>query len=208
MTPHCYPSGALGYLYTGLGVWCILFAESTFVDSFTLPLHRTQSPTQVILEMRVYALYQKSSRILALMIILSTFSLGVDFIQGFRITCVSCLDRNESICRHSRTIDLATDAICIGNCHQEDPYFVSAVQQRFITGFSCTANSVPISAIGWLVTVLVELILFAMVLRTARKHEQGGFTAPLTAKRDLTTIIANDSRIYFAVYVLGCGLDK
>lgn len=175
------------------------------------PLQHTQTPMQVILEMRVYALYQKSSRILALMIILSTFSFGVDFIQGFQITCVSCLDHSGSMYRHSRTIDLATDFICLGKCHQEAPHPLSAVEQLLIeiTGSSCTANSLPISTIGWLVTVLVELILFAMVLRKARKHEQGGYiSAPSTAKRDLTMIIANDSRIYFAMYGYGCGLDK
>ena len=66
---------------------------------------------------------------------------------------------------------------------------------------SRTAESWPMSSIGWLVTALVELILFVMILHKARKDKRRGLVAVSTANSDITTVIANDSRIYFAMCV-------
>lgn len=73
-----------------------------------------------------------------------------------------------------------------------------------------TAFTDHMSSVGWIVATLVELVLFLMVLRKIRqvKRRYVYQTSSLLSERhrprirDITTILARDSAIYFAMWVL------
>ena len=67
---------------------------------------------------------------------------------------------------------------------------------------SCTVTSWPMTSIGWLVTAFVELILFIMLLIKSLRVEREGIAVPSTANSNIITVIANDSKTYFAMYAV------
>ncbi|KAL5498436.1 hypothetical protein ACEPAH_2578 [Sanghuangporus vaninii] len=162
-----------GELFAGLGPMIILLAE-------------------VILMMRVYALYEKSKFLLAFFIFLTAGLLGFNILQ------LSHLFLN---------IEIKT---CLnGDCFQ----VVKRTRRAFIAegtllNFECM-YALPISGIGWAVTSVVELLLFVLVIMKARKWE-GSDSATQAVKnnpprvRHIATRMARASIVYFAVIFTVC----
>lgn len=99
----------------------------------------------------------------------------------------------------------ATEEICtIG---EDCPEFKRNIYSRSIPfKYLCTQQATPMSAIGWLITSVVELFLYAMVLWKARQRRKLsaeialGLSSRLGLRvQDVTTIMAKHSRAYFAV---------
>lgn len=146
-------------------------------------------------------MYRKRKAVLIFMIVLSIISLGVDFVQGFGILCELCK------CLPSLTftyqllsLDLATSFICFGSCDELASSFPKPVLLASEVAVSCTSSSLPMSALGWLVLSVVELILFVMIMRKTRKDKQRGLVSRSTSNGDIVTVIANDSTSYFVMY--------
>ncbi|KAI5117673.1 hypothetical protein M0805_002071 [Coniferiporia weirii] len=163
-----------GYLYVGPGTFIILLAE-------------------IILQMRVYALYGRQKKVLILLILLTVISLVVAVLQPLGIA-------NDALslicvfggCKTSRFIVLGSGASA---------------------SYYCTDLSSRLTAIGWFVTSMVELILFIMVLMKTRheKRNHGTLQTSSTLRggershsQDIITAMARDSTSYFAIIFTIC----
>ena len=98
------------------------------------------------------------------------------------------------------SLDLATSFICFGSCDELASSFPEPVLLASEVAVSCTSNSLPMSALGWLVLSVVELILFVMIMRKTRRDKQRGLVSRSTSNGDIVTVIANDSTSYFVMY--------
>lgn len=66
---------------------------------------------------------------------------------------------------------------------------------------TCSSSSDSVASIAWVVTMIIELILFALVVAKARLTESSRLSSSLSKSRcNLTSVIAKDSRVYFGMY--------
>ncbi|KAI5117674.1 hypothetical protein M0805_002072 [Coniferiporia weirii] len=161
-----------GLIYTGPGTFIILNAE-------------------IILQMRVYALYGRTKKVLALLVFLSLTSLAVIIIQllGFAREVMGGICTTDD-CRTKYSVFMEPAAFL--------PYL-------------CSASSAPMSGIGWLKISLLESILFVMVLIKARRAKGSLNTLPSNVEiglkqrtRGITAVMAQDSLTYFAIIFTAC----
>ncbi|KAI5117675.1 hypothetical protein M0805_002073 [Coniferiporia weirii] len=160
-----------GYLYNGLGAFIIL-------------------PAEVILQMRVYALYGRKKKIFVLLVCISLFCLAIVIVQSLGLAG----DIVSSIC----------------TTKQCDSYRF-LININYYVPLYCSITSPPMSSIGWLTTSVVEFILFVMVIIKARQENNSRITLPSALDngpepqiRDTTAAMARDSAIYFAVIFTVC----
>ncbi|KAI5117730.1 hypothetical protein M0805_006215 [Coniferiporia weirii] len=136
---------------------------------------------EIILQIRVYAMYGRKKRVLTLLIFLSIFSSGIAIIQPLGLAYGATL-----------------------------PLSVGKISGAF-EGYSCIASTIPMSGTGWLTASTVEFILFVMVFMKYRQTKSDRIILSLTAgsvaesrMHDITTIMAKDSTTYFAIIFTIC----
>ncbi|KAL5479030.1 hypothetical protein ACEPAI_2318 [Sanghuangporus weigelae] len=157
-----------GNLFSGVGPMIILVAE-------------------MILMMRVYALYGRSKKLLVFFAVLTTILFTFDMMQFF----YSFFTIEENDCDAS------------GGCI-ESP-FVKVRDE-----LACM-KSLPMAAFGWAITSFVELLLCLLVVFKAGNwerircmmHKSNSQPSPT---RDVTTAMARDSVAYFAIIFTVCSV--
>lgn len=83
-----------------------------------------------------------------------------------------------------------------------DPTEFTQLPQPFVQFIyartSCSGGAQPVAGIAWIITMVVESILFAMVLVKSRKKDR---QEPLSfsTRFDLMGVLARDSKIYYVM---------
>ncbi|KAI5117777.1 hypothetical protein M0805_000420, partial [Coniferiporia weirii] len=134
------------------------------------------SLAEVILAMRIYALYGRRKRILVLSVILITISVAAS--QYFGLAWIRAPDD------------------CIGKACVE-----TSLAIPFQITITCTEASPDIAFSGWIGAFLVELIFLILLLRKTRKMKKEGGEARDDESQphvhDVIGLMARDSKSYF-----------
>ncbi|PAV21580.1 hypothetical protein PNOK_0153700 [Pyrrhoderma noxium] len=162
------PACIHGMIYVGPGTVVILLSEA-------------------ILQLRVYAIYARSKRILVLLLVLFAISVLNEVLLVLGITYkVKIRPTENSIFLH------------IGNVFNN----ITDLQS-----FSCTFNSYPMAPLSWIIILTIETILFTLVYlkyRQLKKEEGISLLRRTYQNQNIAIIIARDSTKYFAIIFVLC----
>ncbi|OCB92224.1 hypothetical protein A7U60_g375 [Sanghuangporus baumii] len=160
-------------LFAGFGPMIILIAE-------------------VILQMRVYALYGTNKKLFVVFVLISMALFGFNILQMSTLFC-------ESI--YSNECDS-------GGCFLKRDHYRRAFIPPFDDQPFVCIDALPISGIGWAVTSFVELLLFLLVTFKAQvgKVHRNVLHGPgiFSDTNDIATAMARDSVAYFAAIFTAC----
>lgn len=154
--------------------------------------------------MRVYAVYQCKKWVLVLLICLSSILTFVTIAQytAFPCTflCIRRLQEYKLLISSLGDIVMMTMLICVGgDCEPGTVVLDWPPDIDFLP--SCAMASMKMSMFSWFTILFVESILFGMVLLKAIQERRNGYlVSSMTGRSSITTIMARDSTVYFAVY--------
>ncbi|EJD05212.1 uncharacterized protein FOMMEDRAFT_166829 [Fomitiporia mediterranea MF3/22] len=155
-------AGLNGQLFTGFGTMAMLLAE-------------------VILQMRVYALFGRNRMNLVAFVILTALLFGFNILQLTRFL----IDSEDNV-----------------------PLERLSLKSNFIP-LTCT-GALPMSGIAWSVTAFVELLLFLLVIwktiQLRKEYVLGYDKGHIFKTQDIVALMARDSIVYFALIFSVCSM--
>ncbi|PAV15510.1 hypothetical protein PNOK_0927400 [Pyrrhoderma noxium] len=170
----------------------ILLSRSSYTyllsDTFPLMGGLIMIMAEVILQLRVYAIYGRNKFILLIVILMNMVSLTICALQT------------------SGYLDAVTDPECIISMKYCRNLAISFITRRDTftdaTSMSWIPEAHPMSPLGWLIVSVFELLLFILVVRKAKYQfwcKRGSSSKEDPKVQDIMEVMAKDSTNYFTI---------